>query len=63
MTQEEIDMLKRAIDTHISLLYRDEDAYAKNGNQEAAKDCLAEIKKYRSLKQKLLEHQTSYEKY
>ena len=53
MTQEEIDMLKRAIDTHIRLLYRDMDVYAKNGNQEAAKDCLAEIKKYRSLKQKL----------
>ena len=53
MTQEEIDMLKRAIDTHISLLYRDEYAYAKNGNQEAAKDCLAEIKKYQSLKRKL----------
>lgn len=53
MTQEEIDMLKRAIDTHISLLCRDEDAYAKNGNQEAAKDCLAEIKKYQSLKRKL----------
>lgn len=53
MTQEEIDMLKRAIDTHISLLYRDGLAYTKNGNQEAAKDCLAEIKKYRSLKRKL----------
>ena len=53
MTQEEIDMLKHAIETHISALYRSEDAYAKNGNQEAVKDCLAEIKKYRSLKQKL----------
>lgn len=53
MTQEEIDMLKRAIDTHISLLYCDEYAYTKNGNQEAAKDCLAEIKKYQSLKRKL----------
>lgn len=53
MTQEEIDMLKSAIDTHISLLYRDEDVYAKNGNQEAAKDCLTEIKKYQSLKRKL----------
>lgn len=53
MTKEEIDMLKRAIDTHIRALYRSEDAYAKNGNQEAAKDCLAEIKKYQSLKQKL----------
>ena len=53
MTKEEIDMLKCAIDTHIHLLYRDMDAYAKNGNQEAAKDCLAEIKKYQSLKRKL----------
>lgn len=53
MTKEEIDMLKSAIDTHIRLLYRDAGAYAKNGNQEATKDCLAEIKKYRSLKQKL----------
>lgn len=53
MTQEEIDMLKSAIDTHIRLLYRDEYAYAKNGNREAAKDCLDEIKKYRSLKRKL----------
>lgn len=53
MTQEEIDMLKRAIETHISALYRSEDAYAKNDNQEAAKDCLAEIKKYQSLKRKL----------
>lgn len=53
MTQEEIDMLKRAIETHINALYRSEDAYAKNGNQETVEACLAEIKKYQSLKQKL----------
>ena len=53
MTQKEIDMLKRAIDSHISALYNSEDAYVKQGNQEAVKDCLAEIKKYQSLKRKL----------
>ena len=46
-------MLKCAIETHISALYRSEDVYAKNGNMEAVIDCLAEIKKYQSLKRKL----------
>ena len=53
MTKEEIDMLKRAIDTHVNLLYRDADAYNKNGSQEAKMDCHAEIRKYIELKKKL----------
>ncbi len=53
MTKEEINMLKRAIETHISVLYGEKDAYVKYGNLEAIKDCLAEIKKYQSLKEKL----------
>ncbi len=50
MKQEERDMLKRAIDTHTNCLYRDAEAYKKNGNIEAQKDCLNEIKKYTKLK-------------
>ncbi len=50
MTKEEIEMIKRAIDSHISFLYRSEDAYHRNGNIEAVKDCLSEIRKFSNLK-------------
>lgn len=50
MIQEEKDMLKRAIDTHINMLYKDTEAYKKNENKEAQMDCLNEIKKYVELK-------------
>lgn len=43
-------MLKRAIDTHINMLYKDAEAYKKNENKEAQMDCLNEIKKYVELK-------------
>ena len=53
MTKEEIDMLERAIDTHTSALLRDADAYSKNGNTEAVKDCFAEVRNYNKLKEKI----------
>lgn len=43
-------MVKRAIDTHISLLYKQVEAYNKQGNVEAKNYCLEEIRKYINLK-------------
>ena len=53
MTQDEVKMLASAIDTHISMLYRDAEAYKRNGNVEAQLDCLNEVKKFNALKEKI----------
>ena len=53
LSAEEIAQLKNAISTHVSRLYADADAYKKSGAVEAQMDCLAEIRKYESLKKKL----------
>lgn len=53
MTQDDIQMLSNAIDTHISMLYRDAEAYKRNGNVEAQLDCLNEVNKFRALKEKI----------
>lgn len=53
MTQDEVKMLASAIDTHISMLYRDAEVYKRNGNVEAQLDCLNEAKKFRALKEKI----------
>lgn len=50
MTKEKTIMVKRAIDTHISMLYRQVDAYIKQENYEAKNDCLEEIRKFINLK-------------
>lgn len=50
MTEEKFIMVKRAIDTHISMLYRQVEAYKKQENFEAIKDCLEEIRKFTNLK-------------
>lgn len=55
MTKNQIEMLKSAIDTHISMLYRDAETYRRNENKEAQMDCLSEVKKYRELKLNLSE--------
>lgn len=47
---EKTIMVKRAIDTHISWLYKQVEAYNKQGNVEAKNDCLEEIRKYINLK-------------
>jgi len=53
MTQVQIQMLESAIQTHQSSLYRDAEAYKRQNNTEAVKDCLAEIKKFEDLKKSL----------
>ncbi len=53
MTQEEIDMLKRAIDTHTDRLYQFAKAHRDNGNSEAQMAYLMEMKRYEALKGKL----------
>ena len=54
MNEQEKEMLKAAIDSHIHLLYRDSEAYKKSNNIEAIKDCMSEVRKYKELKKKLL---------
>lgn len=53
MTEQEIIMLGVAIDSHVRMLLNEEEAYKRNGNTEAVKDCLAEIRKFNELKEKL----------
>jgi len=53
MTEQEIIMLGVAIDSHVNLLLKDEDAYKRNGNTEAVKECLAEVRRFKELKEKL----------
>ena len=53
MTEQEIIMLGVAIDTHVKMLLNDEDAYKRNGNTEAVKDCLDEVRRFKALKEKL----------
>lgn len=53
MTEQEIIMLGVAIDSHVRMLLNEEETYKRNGNTEAVKDCLAEIRKFKELKEKL----------
>lgn len=53
MTEQEIIMLGVAIDSHIKMLLREADAYKMNGNTEAVKECLAEVRRFKALKEKL----------
>ena len=53
LNTEELADLKNALTTHINRLFKDAEAYKKIGAREAQMDCLAEIKKYESLKKKL----------
>ena len=53
MTKKEVEMLKNAIDTHITRLYNDAEAYKHTNNVEAQKDCFSEVRKYSELKDKL----------
>lgn len=54
MNEQEKNMLKAAIDSHIHLLCRDSEAYKRSNNIEAIKDCMSEVRKYKELKEKLL---------
>ena len=47
------EMILDAIGTHIHMLYRSAEAYKRNGNIEAMKDCLNEVRKYNELKKSL----------
>jgi len=49
MLQAQIDMIKSAIQSHNSMLYAQIEGYKDQGNTEAVKDCLAEIKKFKDL--------------
>lgn len=53
MTQEDIDMLRRAIDTHTNHLYQIATAHRDAGNREAQVAYLEEMHKYEALKKKL----------
>lgn len=53
MTEQEIIMLGVAIDTHVNMLLNEEEAYKRNGNTEAVKECLAEVRRFKELKEKL----------
>ena len=53
MTQEETDMLKRAIDTHTERLYKIATAHRDNGNRDAQMAYLMEMKRYEALKARL----------
>lgn len=53
LSKEELADLKEAVTTHINRLFKDAEAYKKIGAREAQMDCLAEIKKYESIKKKL----------
>ena len=44
------EMILNAIDTHINMLHRSAEAYKRNGNTDALKDCLNEVRKYSELK-------------
>lgn len=53
MTEQEIIMLGVAIDTHVKMLLREADAYDRNGNTEAVRECLYEVRRFKELKEKL----------
>lgn len=53
MTEQEIIMLGVAIDTHVKMLLNEEEAYKRNGNTEAVKECLDEVRRFKELKEKL----------
>ena len=53
MTEQEIIMLGLAIDTHVKFLLNEEEAYKRNGNTEAVKECLDEVRRFKALKEKL----------
>ncbi len=53
MNEQEIIMLGVAIDSHTKMLLNEEDAYKRNGNTEAVKECLAEVRRFKELKEKL----------
>ena len=53
MNEQEIIMLGVAIDTHVRMLLNEEEAYKRNGNTEAIKECLDEVRRFKELKEKL----------
>lgn len=46
-------MVLTAIDSHIGILYKAEQAYHRNGDTVMVKELLAEIKKFENLKQEI----------
>ena len=50
MTTEAADMIRRAIESHVSQLYRQIDGYRDQKNPEAVRACLDEIRKFEDLK-------------
>ena len=56
MNEQEIIMLGVAIDSHTKMLLKEEDAYKRNGNTEAVKECLDEVRRFNALKKKLESH-------
>ena len=53
MTEQEIIMLGVAIDSHVRMLLNEEEAYKRNDNTEAVMECLAEVRRFKALKEKL----------
>ena len=53
MTEQEIIMLGVAIDSHVKMLLNEQEAYKRSDNTEAIKECLAEVRRFKELKEKL----------
>lgn len=53
MKNYEKEMILNAINTHIDMLYRSAEDYKRNGNTDALKDCLNEVRKYNELKKSI----------
>ena len=53
MTEQEIIMLGVAIDSHVKMLLNEQEAYKRSDNTEAIKECLAEVRRFKALKEKL----------
>lgn len=53
MNEQEIIMLGVAIDSHVKMLINEEEAYKRNGNTEAVRECLDEVRRFKALKEKL----------
>ena len=56
-SNEEIKTLVYALSDRENAMFRDYEAYKKNGNKEAMMDCLGEMKKARELRNRLFDEQ------
>ena len=53
MNDKQKEMVLTAIDSHIGVLYKHEEAYHRNGDTDMVKEIMSEIRKYENLKQNI----------